>query len=135
MLYPTPQFIEIEDKIIGPFTLRQFIFIAAGATIVFILFFLMNTFIWILISIPIAAFCLALAFLKINGRAFGNIFLLAIKHFWQPRLYIWKKIKTPTPQATKPITTKTLDAKKAKGALTSSRLKELAWKLDIKQKI
>ena len=30
MEYQVPQFIEVEDKIFGPFTLKQFIYVAGG---------------------------------------------------------------------------------------------------------
>jgi len=41
MQFNVPQFIETEDKLIGPFTLKQFLYLAAGgALLVFAWYFL-----------------------------------------------------------------------------------------------
>ena len=131
---PTQQFIEIEDKIIGPFTIKQFIYIAVGAALCFVLFFALKFWVWILIATPIMGLAIALAFVKINGRPLAVLFISGFKHFWQPRLYIWKKTKVSMIKKEKPVIKQAQVLEKEKKELTSSRLKELAWKLDIKQK-
>ena len=72
MEYQVPQFIEVEDKIFGPFTFRQFIYLAGGAGLCTMLVLYLHFF-GILLSIPIAALSGALAFYKINNKSFIEI--------------------------------------------------------------
>ena len=86
-----PQFIDIEDKIIGPFTLKQFGYFAGGAIIIGIFYMLFKLYIVIIFGIPIAILSAALAFYKINGRPF----LYYLKGFMgfgiKQHVYVWKK--------------------------------------------
>ncbi len=89
--YQVPQFIEIEDKIIGPLTLKQFLYLAAPTAISFILFFMVNFGIWLLLTIILGLLGLALAFIKINGRPFTNFLVSIFWYYFKPKIYIWKK--------------------------------------------
>ena len=94
MRFDVPQFIEVEDKIIGPFTLKQFLFLLAGGGILFLLWYsLPNLFLFILIGLPIFIIVLFLTFKKVNGRPFLTYLLSMLKHFGKPRLYLWRKEK------------------------------------------
>ena len=74
MRYQVPQFIEIEDKIIGPLTLKQFVYLAGGAGLSYLVYAVTNPylpiFIVVALMLPVAAFGVALAFYKINNRPF-----------------------------------------------------------------
>jgi len=91
MQFNVPQFIEIEDKIIGPLTLKQFLYLAAGAGLLFVLWFFLTLGAFIIAAIPISAFCMALAFYKINGRPLISFLSSAINYLRKPRLYLWRK--------------------------------------------
>lgn len=94
MQFDVPQFIEVEDKIIGPLTLKQFLFILGGAAVLFLLWFsIPSLFIFIIIGLPVLIFVLALAFYKVNGRPLLNYLLSMLGFFSKPRLYLWKKGK------------------------------------------
>ena len=90
MQYQVPQFIESEDKIVGPFTIRQFIYIAIGAGISFMLYFSVKTWLWFLLSIFSVGGSVALAFIKINGRPLLNLALSALAFYWKPQTYVWQ---------------------------------------------
>ena len=68
-----PQFIEVEDKIFGPFTLKQFIYLAGGAGIVALLLFTLPLIVAILLSIPVAGLAGALAFYRMNNKPFIEV--------------------------------------------------------------
>ena len=89
--FQVPQFIEIEDKIIGPLTLKQFLYLTAGAALLFILYFFLTFVPWFIVALIIAPLALALAFLKINGRPFIYFLMSAIGFIFKPKLYLWKK--------------------------------------------
>jgi len=128
MEYQVPQFIEVEDKIFGPFTLKQFIYVAGGVGLCAIVLLYLPLWLGIIIALPVGAFTMALAFYKINNKPFVEIMEAAFNFYIGDRLYLWKKEKnkpTEAPVAVKPIDPSTL-------GLTQSKLKDLAWSLDIK---
>lgn len=93
MQFPVPQFIETEDKIVGPFTLRQFMYIAIGGGMCFVLFFLLQTWLWFVISMFLMAFAAALAFAKIEGRPLAQVVASAFSYYWNPQAYVWQPEK------------------------------------------
>ena len=91
MNFQVPQFIETEDRIIGPLTLRQFLYVAAGSAINFFLFFFLQPWLWILTTFFIAVIAISFAFIKVNGRPLASIFMAAINFYWKPRMFLWKQ--------------------------------------------
>lgn len=133
MQYQLPQFIEVEDKIIGPFTFRQFIYLAGGAGLSYIVFALVQNylglpfFISAIFPLPIIILALALAFYKVNNRPFIVVLEAAVRFYLGNKLYIWKKETKPITQA-KTIT----DASSVTlPQISGSKLKDLSWNLDI----
>ena len=90
MQFQIPQFIETEDKIVGPLSIRQFVYIAAVAGISVILYFAVRAWIWILLSIPLIGLGIALALVKINGRPFSKMLLAGFLFYWNPQTYVWQ---------------------------------------------
>lgn len=128
MKYQVPQFLEIEDKIFGPFTLKQFLYAGAGIAIGFVFWTTFPRFLAILLGAPFVSLFFGLAFWKVNDRPL----VVAIEHFFKylfaPKLYLWKKReKTPEKQAAEVIQRASLDVPK----LSNSKLKDLSWGLDI----
>jgi len=91
MRYETPQFIEVEAKIVGFLTLKQFGWIAGAFAINLILFLLFKPFVVIILGIPITALAATLGFVKINGMSFGQYILKALSFAFKPKTYIWRK--------------------------------------------
>ena len=110
MQYQVPQFIEIEDKIIGPLTLKQFLWVLAGGVILFIIWTFTELGLFIVLGTPVAGLFLALAFYKINGRSFIAFLGSAVGFYTKPKIYLWqrqkkirKNIIDKTPEKPKPI--------------------------------
>jgi len=95
MQFQVPQFIETESKIIGPLTIKQFIYIASGAAIIFVLHYILQTVLWFIFAFIIAAISLSFAFLKINGRTFQALLIAIFNFYWNPQNYIWKPENQP----------------------------------------
>ena len=91
MRFQTPQFIEIEDKIFGPLTLKQFIYLAGSGGVVFVLYKFLPIYISIFFIVPIAGLGLALAFYKINNKPFIFTMEAAFGYVLGAKLYLWKK--------------------------------------------
>ncbi len=91
MQFQVPQFIETEDRIIGPLTIKQFLYIAAGGALCFALFFFLEPVYWILSAVFIMPVSASLAFIQINGRPLPSVALAAIGYYWKPRFYVWQR--------------------------------------------
>ena len=133
MRYQVPQFIEVEDKIFGPFTLKQFIYLAGGAGVGLALFTLLPLYIGVFFALPVGALALALAFYKINGQPFIATLENGLKYVFGSKLYLWKagRPASQIPQAPQPL------ASAGGGFITKlseSKLKDLAWSLNIKDR-
>jgi hypothetical protein len=131
--YQVPQFIEFESKIIGPFSVRQFAYILGGLGGSYIIHRLLGVFPGVLIFGPLLGLSFSLAFVTWNGRKFIDVLASAFSYVFGAKLYIWKKIN-------KPVTAE--EAKKTDIAdsfiapsLSQSKLKDLAWSLDVKENV
>ena len=88
MQFKVPQFLEIEDKIFGPFTFKEFVYLAGGAGICFVLYKLLGL-LWGFIPIlAVAGFSLMLTFYKPNNKPFLNMVEAMFKYALQSKLYI-----------------------------------------------
>ena len=89
MRFEVPQFIEIEDKIFGPLTWRQFVYLGGGLGMAVILFIITPFFIFVLFGLPIALLAGALAFYPINNRPFSYFLEAVFYYFTNDKMYLW----------------------------------------------
>lgn len=132
MNFQVPQFIEIEDKIFGPFTFKQFVYLAGGAGAAFIEWVYLPKFMAIFFILPTIGLALALAFYKVNNRPFILVLESALRYVAGHKLYIWQKqdpLLEPTNSQPQPTNKFTIPK------LSKSQLKDLSWSLDIQEKI
>lgn len=98
MQFQVPQFIDVEDKIVGPLTLRQFLYLAGGFGISMFFYFTVNFFIWIIITLIVGVLAISLAFVKINGQPFLRILLAMINFYLKPQVYVWQPERPELPK-------------------------------------
>lgn len=132
MRYQVPQFIEVEDKIFGPLTARQFIYLAGGAGVSLAAVSILPVWLAIIISLPVAAFAVALAFYSVNGRPFLTILENSLSYFLGNKLYLWNTDRKKTPTVIRPEDT--LPRTSLVPKLSQSKLKDLSWSLNIKDR-
>jgi hypothetical protein len=89
--FVVPQFIEVEDKIFGPITTRQFLILLVTGLILFIIFKLADTTLFIFLAVLIGGFSAVLAFAKINGQSFHYFILNIIQTVRRPSRRIWSR--------------------------------------------
>lgn len=131
MRYQVPQFIEVEDKIFGPLTLKQFIYLAGGGGVCLMFFTLFPFYLFFALSIPVASFAAALAFYKVNGRPFIVAVEHAVGYFFASKLYLWQqREKKLDQQGAVAPTSVVLPVPK----LSESKLRDLSWSLNIKDR-
>lgn len=90
--FEIPQFIDIEDHIIGPFTLKQFAFVGTGVLLDVALFRIFKfTIPFFFLAFPITLLALVISFGKFNGRRVYNIVPIFIKFISSPKIYIYSR--------------------------------------------
>ena len=117
----------------GPFTFKQFIYIAGGGGACLMLFLKLPLLLAIPLCIPIAALAGALAFYKINNKSFLEILEAGMKHYFSSHLYLWRhEDKKETPAEAKKTAEVTIEpvTRAPFRGMTSGRLRELAQQLD-----
>jgi hypothetical protein len=103
MQFKVPQFIDVEDKLFGPFSFKQFAYMAGGAGLIFILYKLLPFWISIFLIIPVAI---------------------------SSKLYIWKqRLLKPENKEKEPETPEMVSVIPM---TTEHKLKDLSWSLDVK---
>ncbi|OHA15462.1 MAG: hypothetical protein A3G52_00590 [Candidatus Taylorbacteria bacterium RIFCSPLOWO2_12_FULL_43_20] len=130
MRFQVPQFINIEDKVIGPLTIKQFVYLAGGAGMSYLIYILLPFFIAVILIVIIGALSLALAFYKINNKPFVFFLENTVRYFFGGKLYIWQK-KEKKPVAKQK--TQEEDSLLYVPKLSDSKLKDLTWSLDVKE--
>jgi len=135
MRFTVPQFIEMEAKIVGPLTFRQFIFIGIAGGICFVLYFTFPFSLFLLATIVLGSGAVAFAFLKIGGRGLPTILGNFLKFSLAPKIYLWGKKEVPTEVFKKEMAK--AEEKKEELPLKiaeKSRLKKLRTQIETKTK-
>lgn len=89
--FTVPQFIDVEDKIFGPITARQFIILLADGILLFICYKLFDLVLFAVLLAVLGGFGLVLAFVKINGQSFHYFILNIVQTLRRPPLRMWQK--------------------------------------------
>jgi len=135
MKFQVPQFIEIEDKIFGPLTIKQFIYIAGGAGLSFILFKFLPLWIAVFLIAVVIGFSLALAFYQINNKPLVYVLQSAFGYLLSDKLYLWKKKEVSPEKAKEPVARGEGQPPIYVPKLSQSKLHDLTWSLDIKESL
>lgn len=130
--YQVPQFIEVEDKIFGPLTLKQFIWLAGGGGLCLLMFTLLPLYLTVLLGIPVMALSAGLAFFQVNGRPLIHAMEHAFGYFFGSKLYLWQQRQAKTSAQTAATAVKPTNLPVPK--LSESKLKDLSWSLNIKDR-
>lgn len=89
--FPVPQFIDVEDKIIGPITVRQFLLLLSGTLLIFVWYKLFAFTFFVFLSVLTAAIFAILAFARVNGRPIHFFILSMIQTSKRPGLRVWNR--------------------------------------------
>ena len=90
--FTVPQFIDVEDRIIGPITTRQFFISLTGLLLIFVAYRVADFSLFLVLAFVIAVVTGVVAFLRVNGRPFHEFTLDVFGVVQRPRVRIWKKL-------------------------------------------
>ncbi|KKP90277.1 MAG: hypothetical protein UR94_C0028G0007 [Parcubacteria group bacterium GW2011_GWA2_36_10] len=125
-----PQFIDAEDKIIGPVTVRQFIIVIVGGLFIFAAYKLADFTLFLLETFIIAVVTLAFAFVKVNGAPFHLFFANFLNTLVKAKIRVWKKENIITQELKSKDEDKALTYVREKRLLPSRKLAELSLVID-----
>jgi hypothetical protein len=135
MQFQVPQFIEVEDKIVGPLTFKQFVFVAGGLGFAYVLWRVLPLFAAAPLIVGVLGLAAALAFMQVNGRPFLLALENAFYYVLHPKLYLWNNERSKRPQVKRAAEPSRGSASVYVPKLSDSKLHELAWSLDINERI
>ena len=128
MQYGVPQFINVEDKIVGPFTGKQTICLIIGGGLLMLFFSVFDLIFFAVAAMFIIPITLAFAFWRPKGISLSRLIMNKINFSTSDRLYVWRrepddimfkatqKIKPPEDVIEKDV--------------SGNKIRELAWLLD-----
>ncbi len=134
MQFKVPQFLDIEDKIFGPFTFKEFVYLAGGAGLCFVLYKLLGLLFGIIPILGVAGFAIALTFYRPNNKPFVNMLEAGFNYLIQDKLYIWKRRKSkPGKVNTQAVSDGGTSRENLENSarLGGNKLRDLAWSLDV----
>ncbi len=131
MQFAVPQFTDVEDKLIGPLTLKQFLVILVAGGLILMFFSLLKLSVFFFFfAIPVGLLGLTLAFGKYNGVPMLGYVPLFISYFLKPQVRVFKREELINMSFK--VEKKQEPAKVIAESPSESRLKKLAYLLDQK---
>jgi hypothetical protein len=128
MRFEVPQFIDVEDKIFGPLTFKQFIYLAGGGGLAYVSYKIVPFPFWIILTPAFVVLALLLAFYKLNNRTFIEVAQSWISFMLKGKLYIWQRSK---PIIKKPEIVAPVAPQVPEKIYTEKTITDLAQNLDI----
>lgn len=91
MLFNVPQYIGVEDKVAGPFTAKQLLWMFGMGVVLLVLWGLLETATFYITAVPVAGLFCALAFYKPQGQPLVKFVIWGVYFLFQPKAYVWKR--------------------------------------------
>jgi hypothetical protein len=130
--FKVPQNIDMEDKIIGPLTMKQFVYMLVGGMICYATIKSYNIILVVAVGIPAALLALLLTFIKIQDQPFSKFLLSLMMYLFRSRRRVWQKNQSPE-EFKKPVVQKNKsdkDTKNVPKVVEKSELEKLSYILD-----
>jgi hypothetical protein len=135
MQFQVPQFLDVEDKVIGPLTIKQFLYIVGGVGFAYLAWRFIP-YVGLLLALGFLSLGGTLAFYKYNNKPFVYIIEAAYNYARNARLYVWHRRERTAEVSMAPDLTNFAPIKSGGvGAPLSgvSKLNELSWTIDVKK--
>lgn len=140
--FQVPQFVDVEDKIFGPLTVKQFLMFVVNALIIAAFYVALPLPLMVAATIPTTIFFLLLAFYTVNGRSFLWYLFSVFHYLLTGKLFLWERRgETPKIRISSASARETALVRRGvrlsdrRGPTTESRIQQLARILDTSGKI
>jgi hypothetical protein len=128
--FTVPQFIDVEDKIIGPITARQFVIMLGGFMLIAVCYKIFDFALFLTAGIFLFALSGVFAFFKVNGMPFHFFVLNLFQTLKKPGLRVWNNFIAGMNVSVEEDEKKIEVRPPSKIMVTTSRLSELALIVD-----
>lgn len=91
MMFSVPQFIDVEDKIAGPLTWRQLLWMIGMGAVLLVSFNFFDGALFIIMAIPTVLFFVAFAFYRPNGFPMTQFIFYAVLFLFRPKVSVWER--------------------------------------------
>lgn len=128
MQFQMPRFLDIEDKVIGPLTFKQFVYLAGGLGLAYASMRYLGWTWGFPFIILFAGLGIGLSFWKPNNRPAISMLQAFLKHYTKSRMYVWQR---PTQGERREETVKKQTETEAAKTVDKNKIEALAWSLDV----
>ena len=129
MMFSVPQFIDVEDKVAGPLTWKQLLWMIGMGAALLVVFSIFAPGFAIVVGIPVALLFIGLAFYKPNGFPLTTFIFHGIMFLFRPKVAVWERPARHLPEFSQ-VPPKKAAASAEKKILTEDKIKELARIVD-----
>ncbi len=91
MLFGVPQYIDVEDKIAGPLTAKQFLWMLGFGALLIVMWNMFNKTAFYVIAVPVGMVFAALAFYRPHGVPLVTFIGYGLTFLLQPKTYVWRR--------------------------------------------
>ena len=102
MLFNVPQFIDVEDKVAGPLTARQILWMVGMGGVLFLVWTFFDTTTFFVLSIPVIILFVLFAFYRPYNQSLLFFSTNAVMFFFRPKVYTWDRPGVIKNDVTKP---------------------------------
>lgn len=134
MRFRVPQFIDVKDKIFGPLTFVQFVYIVGGIMAIYLLYKILPLWLAIIPIIIVGVLAGLLAFYRINNKPFVDYLKASFLYFTSSKLFIWKQRPAKIADSKEDAKLDINQMTTLVPMISSNKLKDLSWSLDIEEK-
>ncbi|MCX6763637.1 MAG: PrgI family protein [Candidatus Moranbacteria bacterium] len=127
MLFNVPQFIDKEDKIVGPLTAKQLGWMFGMGAVLLVTWNLLDVSAFFISCVPIAAIFGAFAFYRPYNQPLISFITSSVVFVFKPKLYFWKRIPE---KAQKAKIIKKIIAKKEQKKISEAKITEISKLLE-----
>lgn len=102
MLFNVPQFIDVEDKVAGPLTAKQILWMVGMGGVLFLIWTFFDIATFFVLSIPVVIIFVLFAFYRPYNQSLLFFSANAIMFLFRPKVYTWDRPAAVKKDITKP---------------------------------
>ena len=129
-LFNVPQYIDVEDKIAGPLTGKQLLWLFGLGAVLLVLWNMLDQVTFFIVAFPVAALFAALAFYRPYNQSLIGFIFSAVGFVFHPKLYVWQRTIPKIQKKQAPPKEKIVEKTAAKKMFSPDELTGLARTLD-----
>lgn len=130
MLSDVPQFVDIEDRIVGPLTAKQLGWLALGGVIILVLWSTLSLPVFIFFTIFVAILFGGLAFYRPYNQSLISFLMSSVIFIFKSKMYIWKRL--PDKELARKTVSKVEKIVARKKTISEKNIQEISKLLDTK---